>query len=354
MSAPFFSILLPTRNRSEIVGGAIRSVLQQADGDWELIVSDNDESPTATRDAVAAIADSRIRYFRTTGQLSMHDNWENALRQATGVWVLILEDKLRLTPGALPILRQLCEANPDSIVSYRYAITHRDDFAGPSSAGGVKRYSCEHVAEEFCSLTQLSWDFFPRGLTSCAPRRMLDAIRASSPTGMVYSHINPDYSSGFMQLSVARDMVHLPEPLVIIPPSVYGAGKSYSNGKAGIMKAESFRKFLASLPVTREQMLEGMPIRSEYLWVNPVIYDFRVFYRRPGHRPEIDWVGYHAQCLHIMMMGWLWGSDMRPELAELWASVRRSGFLFGIKVAAVFFWRSLRAAFMRVLNRIRH
>lgn len=354
MSTPFFSILLPTRNRSEIVGGAVQSVLRQQVGDWELIVSDNDESDTLTRDAIAKFNDPRVRYFRTSGKLSMHDNWENALSKATGKWVLILEDKLRLTPHALRLLKELCEANPESIISYRYAITHRDDYEGPTSTAGVQNHSCESVAEEFCSLTQLSWDYFPRGLTSVAPRAMLDRIKATSPTGYVYSHINPDYSSGFMQLSLAKSMIHLPEALVIIPPSVYGTGKSYSNGKAGIMKAESFRKFLASLPVTREQMLEGMPIQSEYLWVNPVIYDFRLFYTRPGHKPEIDWVGYHAQCLHIMMMGKLWGSDMRPEMAEMWKSVRRSGVIFGIKVAAVFFGRSLRAAWMRILNRFRY
>src|SRR4051812_7380752 len=98
---PYFSILLPTRNRSEIVGGAIESVLAQTFADFELIISDNDISNTATRDEVGRYSDPRIRYVRTNGNLSMHENWENALNQASGRYCLILEDKMRLVSNAL-------------------------------------------------------------------------------------------------------------------------------------------------------------------------------------------------------------------------------------------------------------
>src|SRR5439155_7888958 len=94
----------PTKNRSEIVGGAIQSVLDQTFDDFELVISDNDDSETATRDAVAKFSDPRIRYFRTSGKLPMHENWENALDLARGEFVLVLEDKQRLVRNALQIL----------------------------------------------------------------------------------------------------------------------------------------------------------------------------------------------------------------------------------------------------------
>ena len=104
MSSPFFSILLPTKNRSEIVGGAVESALGQTFPDYELIVSDNDDSPTATAAVLSRYRDPRVRYCRTSGKLPMHENWENAYRQASGEHVLVLEDKMRLVPNALEIL----------------------------------------------------------------------------------------------------------------------------------------------------------------------------------------------------------------------------------------------------------
>ncbi len=40
---PFFSVLLPTKNRAEILAGSIRSVLGQSSPDWELVISDNSD-----------------------------------------------------------------------------------------------------------------------------------------------------------------------------------------------------------------------------------------------------------------------------------------------------------------------
>ena len=41
MNAPLFSIVIPTYNRSELVQGAVRSVLGQTFDDFEVVVSDN-------------------------------------------------------------------------------------------------------------------------------------------------------------------------------------------------------------------------------------------------------------------------------------------------------------------------
>jgi hypothetical protein len=68
---------------------AVQSALNQTFRDFELVVSDNDDSNAATRDAIAKFKDPRIR-LSTSGQLPMHENWENAFNLATGEHVLIL------------------------------------------------------------------------------------------------------------------------------------------------------------------------------------------------------------------------------------------------------------------------
>jgi glycosyltransferase involved in cell wall biosynthesis len=62
VGAPMVSIVLPTYNRAELVGRAIRSVLNQTYKDFELLVVD-DGSTDATKAEVARIHDPRLRYL---------------------------------------------------------------------------------------------------------------------------------------------------------------------------------------------------------------------------------------------------------------------------------------------------
>src|SRR6185369_880714 len=61
MHTPLFSIVIPTYNRSELVHGAIRSVLGQTFDDFEVVVSDNC-STDDTQQVVERFADVHDRF----------------------------------------------------------------------------------------------------------------------------------------------------------------------------------------------------------------------------------------------------------------------------------------------------
>ena len=81
MSRPFFTVAIPTKNRSERVADAVKSVVGQTFADVEIIVCDNSDEADAARTAavVGGFDDARVRYERTNGRLSMPDNWEHAI-----------------------------------------------------------------------------------------------------------------------------------------------------------------------------------------------------------------------------------------------------------------------------------
>ena len=103
MGSPFFSIIIPTRNRYETLQYAIRTVLSQEFDSFELIISDN--SDPANLHEVKLIReyldDERVRYCRPASVLSMSDNWEFAVSNANGEFIIVFGDDDGLVSGAL-------------------------------------------------------------------------------------------------------------------------------------------------------------------------------------------------------------------------------------------------------------
>jgi hypothetical protein len=100
MQRPKFSILIPTRDRPELLRFALESAKRQTWEDFEVIVSDNSVAKPA-RAVFDEYADARFRYVRPPGQVSMADNWEFASLQARGEHVTVLIDKTVLLPSTL-------------------------------------------------------------------------------------------------------------------------------------------------------------------------------------------------------------------------------------------------------------
>src|SRR5258707_426641 len=98
MSRPSFSILLPSRNRLELLKYAIDSVVEQCEGNLEIVVSDNasDEDYETYLRSVTSVP---IRYIRGDTPISVTANWNRALQAATGDYVVMLGDDDALTPG---------------------------------------------------------------------------------------------------------------------------------------------------------------------------------------------------------------------------------------------------------------
>lgn len=59
----FFSIIIPTYNRANLIAGAIKSVLDQSFSKFELIIVD-DGSTDNTEEVVRSFSDIRIRYYK--------------------------------------------------------------------------------------------------------------------------------------------------------------------------------------------------------------------------------------------------------------------------------------------------
>lgn len=334
MSAPFFSVLLPTRNRAEIVGGAIESVLGQTFDAFEIILCDNDDSDTATREVVGKFDDKRIHYERTGG-LAMCDNWDHALTCARGLHVLVVEDKQRLVPNALEILHHHMEELGEVPMKYGLQFATGELISGPSEIPRARRHECREIIDLYCRFSYQSYALLPKGLDSTVPRELALKLKAESPTGHFFSFVNPDYASAFQVLGAVEAIHVIEAPLVYIPNN-WMWGSRYSTGLAAYNKAKAARDYLAGLPFSEAEYLSRMPVKAPHLWVNAVFFDYLAFYKRAGHEPRIDWAGYHALCwVVIHVFGRRLGADMSGDAAALRESMGGRSIDFWLQV----WWR---------------
>ena len=105
MNDKFFSIVIPTRDRLQLLKLAVESILKQNFSDFEIVIADN-SSNSAVEDWITIRSDSRIRYFPWGGNLDVTENWNRAIGLAEGRYILMLGDDDVIVPNALSSLHK--------------------------------------------------------------------------------------------------------------------------------------------------------------------------------------------------------------------------------------------------------
>ena len=123
MTSPLFSILLPSRNRLELLRHAVDSVLGQ-DADLEIVIADN-ASDESYSDYVSSLGAIAARSVRSECPLTVTENWNRALAASAGRYVIMMGDDDALVPGwlaeATTLLRQFDEPDALYAMAYHYA-----------------------------------------------------------------------------------------------------------------------------------------------------------------------------------------------------------------------------------------
>ena len=117
MSQPFFSVIIPTRNRPELLESAVESVLKQDFLDYELIVSDNSDDKSASQRVVNKMPswhdNEKYRLVSPNTYMHMPEHWEFCNNFAKGSYVLILTDRFVMRPSTLTVLAEKIKSFAD-------------------------------------------------------------------------------------------------------------------------------------------------------------------------------------------------------------------------------------------------
>ncbi len=359
--APYFSILLPTKNRSHIVGYAIRSVLQQDFDDYELIICDNDDDPLATWKVVKTFSDFRIKY-RRTGGLDMVSNWNAALDEANGSNVIILEDKMIFYPAALKNIQKKIKKSPSGIVIWR-TDTINDTSYPPKIFQNYKPdndslLSNEEIIEEISKDIKKSWSMLPRGLSCTVPRKLISEI--IEKTGIAfYEPVSPDFISAVKVLNFSDKLLKTSSAYSLV------ISIKSSNGRNVRLRKNDNAKLLDYYQGSKQiaLSLEYVPIKSPWIVSNSLINDYRSLSSRYGGKILCYPIS-HSNYLKMLLKELLisskearkivWNSD---EVIDLVSSEKRYIFnitrIFGFTLRWLLGSLIMKAPFLKRRNELK-
>ncbi len=111
-----FSVVIPTRNRLDLLKYAVASILGQDYSDWEIVVSDN-ASVEDIEGYIKSLNEPRIKYSRSETFLSITESWNKCIDLSTGDYILMIGDDDILLKNHFQIIRNLIEKydQPDLI-----------------------------------------------------------------------------------------------------------------------------------------------------------------------------------------------------------------------------------------------
>ena len=268
---PFFSVVVPTKNRPKYLKQAIQSVLMQSFQDYELIISDNfNDQPTV--DVINQFSDrSQLVSYRTDKELNMVDHWEFATQKAMGRYVILLADRKMLIQHSLKKLHQIISKHP-GINVFSFGVKVYDDQNNKMAWNPPMRrshiYSTKGLITNFLSTnyyTAQSCDhYIPKTLNGCYKNSFAREVRSITNHYFNNAEVTtPDYSSFFINMALNDEVMHIGLPCIMTQ------GESTSNGRQfGLGQVSSYLESLGAFDIYR-----FVPIKAPFIY-NLLVADF--------------------------------------------------------------------------------
>lgn len=230
MNEPRITVIIPTRERCDVLEKSLRTVTAQAYENLSIIVSDNC-SRDDTKDIVLSTGDHRVQYLNTGQRISMSHNWEFALSHVTEGWVTVIGDDDGLLPDSLETLATIirstdAQAIRSDVCSYLWPSLTGEAYGSlriPLRAGSDVRESkvwLSKVLSGKASYVELPMLYTGGFVDMSAVKRI------KRRTGAFFLSCIPDVYSAVAIASSIDRYVYMHEPLAINGASIHSTGTS--------------------------------------------------------------------------------------------------------------------------------
>lgn len=220
------SIVIPTKNRNRYLVDVVRYILSWKSKDFEVIVQDNSDDISLQQMLEEFSSDSRLRYFYSSGWMSVIDNFNTALSKCEGQIVTMIGDDDGIMPWSIDIARWMIETNLDSVLPERGEYTWPDLKSSYNSDYYNSKLRCSDVFTAKVSIldavSELSSSLklggctlsdMPRLYYGFISRKSLDIVKKT--TGSYFPGPSPDMANASSCSLIVKNHYKLDFPVFI-------------------------------------------------------------------------------------------------------------------------------------------
>lgn len=224
----FFTIIIPTRERSDTLIHTLKTALSQDYDQFQVLVSDN-ASQDDTREKVNSISDSRLKYVNSGRRISMSENWEFALSQVDRGWITVLGDDDAILPGTLSKVNEIIKKTGISAIrsngcSYQWP-GFNDSKYGSLSVCLKENYEFRNSGQMLRQVLDGERHYNELPMLYNGGFVCFDLIRkAKLTTSNFFLSMTPDVYSAIVFSLLTESYVYSYEPLCINGASLHSGG----------------------------------------------------------------------------------------------------------------------------------
>jgi hypothetical protein len=222
----FYSIVIPSRNRSDLLLEAVKTVLRQEYASFEVCVFDNC-SDEPLEPLLASLNDERIRIQRSDKPLHVTESWNSALEMARGDYVTLIGNDDGLLPKFFERTNDLIDrfgepdvvfcnlyqliypgVSPSEPLGFTNILTMADFLIGAEEPFLLDKKTAEQSAQN--SLEMRRSFLFQMPAFTCK-RSFLNGIRGKE--GDILRSPYPDYYFANLAIAKSKRTLCVPQPL---------------------------------------------------------------------------------------------------------------------------------------------
>lgn len=258
---PFVSILIPVNNGATYIKGVIQSVINQIDGDLEVVVG-IDDSADGSESLIRDFDDSRMRVFKHDQRLGMTGNYRFLVSKARGEWLTILGQDDALVPFATSVLRRITRSYP----RHELVTSRRSYLFWPDTQKPFGKYSFIYPVDTRKPRVISSHKFLKNAISgfreysegpqlytgTFAKKSLVDQISLINQ-GDFYNYLIPDVCSAAHFLINTSEFIFSPLPLFIVGTSSDSTGIAIDkliSQAAELSQGNSIIDFFSSSPTS--------------------------------------------------------------------------------------------------------
>ena len=284
MYQPFFSIVIPSRDRDYLIHDLIWSILEQSFSDFEVIICDN-SSNNLTQEVISQFEDNRIINIRT-GNLKMADNWNVGINSVSGQYLMVISDKGFLKQGALSYLYDLIIEKKHKCITWNL-----DTFVLPniflkeeSNTNSIEVQSSELI-KYMLGADWANFERAPMHCTSCVSMEVIAEIKDKHQN--ICNELNPDYIMAMQILLSIKSVYIIKQNLLVLRRPSFD--QSYGNGTSFVKKTELSKRFLKDHKEWIQKTNEHteVPIQNNHFVIDIILKDIYKVLKDNKVNPEI-------------------------------------------------------------------